>query len=160
MKIASAVTSLILETFRLNGALLSAGDRLIGDLGLSSARWQVLGPIADAPQALTVAQIARNMGLTRQAVQRVVNEMVADGLLQLASNPRHRRARLVAMTDEGRRVYEAAMARQAPWASALGGGLTEAEINDACRVLLALRLRLRPDDDLAEGEIHGVEEHE
>ncbi|MDH3233798.1 MAG: MarR family transcriptional regulator, partial [Alphaproteobacteria bacterium] len=43
--VVEAVTALILETFRLNGRLLAAGDRLVGDLGLTSARWQVLGAI-------------------------------------------------------------------------------------------------------------------
>jgi hypothetical protein len=39
------ITDLILETFRLNGELLTAGDRLVADLSLTSARWQVLGAV-------------------------------------------------------------------------------------------------------------------
>ncbi|MEM7211572.1 MAG: MarR family transcriptional regulator, partial [Pseudomonadota bacterium] len=38
-----AVTALILDVFRLNGRLLLAGDRLVSELGLTSARWQILG---------------------------------------------------------------------------------------------------------------------
>src|ERR1700704_2902386 len=75
------VTELILEVFRLNGRLLVAGDRLVADLGLTSARWQVLGAVALAAAPMPVAWIARNMGLTRQAVQRIVNELIADGTL-------------------------------------------------------------------------------
>ena len=41
-----ALTGLVIEVFRLNGDLLAAGDALVGDLGLTSARWQVLGAIA------------------------------------------------------------------------------------------------------------------
>ena len=59
----SAFTGLIIETFRLNGELLAAGDELCADLGLTSARWQVMGAIDEGP--LPVAHIARNMGLTR-----------------------------------------------------------------------------------------------
>src|SRR5205814_345438 len=55
------VTELILEVFRLNGRLLAAGDRLVADLGLTSARWQVLGAIALASSPMPVAWIARNM---------------------------------------------------------------------------------------------------
>ncbi len=62
---------MILETFRFNGRLLAAGDRLTKELDLSSALWQVLGAIDEAP--LPVAQIARNMGLTRQSVRRMAN---------------------------------------------------------------------------------------
>jgi hypothetical protein len=37
------LTDLVLEVFRLNGRLLAAGDRLSKTVGLTSARWQVLG---------------------------------------------------------------------------------------------------------------------
>ena len=46
---AEAFTQLILETFRFNGQLLAAGDRLTKELNLSSALWQVLGAIDEAP---------------------------------------------------------------------------------------------------------------
>ena len=97
-----AVTALILETFRLNGRLLAAGDQLVGDLGLSSARWQVLGAIEEAP--LPVAQIARDMGLTRQSVQRLADVLEAAGLVEYAVNPNHRRAKLVRLSNQGRTV--------------------------------------------------------
>ncbi len=45
---AESFTQLILETFRLNGRLIAAGDRLTKELGLSSALWQVLGAIDEA----------------------------------------------------------------------------------------------------------------
>ncbi len=49
-----------------------AGDQLLAEFGLTSARWQVLGAVALSGAPQPVASIARNMGLTRQAVQRVV----------------------------------------------------------------------------------------
>ena len=75
----AAITELILETFRLNGRLLAAGDALVRDLGLTSARWQVLGAAAMSPVPLPVAHLARNMGLSRQAVQRVADELRRGG---------------------------------------------------------------------------------
>ena len=137
-----AATELILETFRLNGALLEAGDALVAPLGLTSARWQVLGAIAAAPAPLPVAHIARNMGLSRQAVQRLVNEMARDRLVRLADNPHHQRARLVLMTERGRTAFDDAMARQRPWARKLARGLSAAQLTEACRVLRAVRDRL------------------
>ncbi len=102
-----AITDLILETFRLNGRLLVAGDALVADLRLTSARWQALGAMALSPVPLPVAHIARNMGLTRQAVQRLVNEMERDGLVQFGPNPHHQRARLVFLTARGKAAYDA-----------------------------------------------------
>src|SRR5580692_5638576 len=108
-RIADALTQLIIETFRLNGRLLAAGDALVADLGLSSARWQVIGAVGLAAAPLPVAQIARNMGLTRQAVQRVVNDLGRMGLVRHAPNPHHRRAKLVLLTAAGRAAYAAAL---------------------------------------------------
>src|ERR671919_2694970 len=97
-----AATKLILSTFRLNGLLLNAGDVLAGDEGLTSARWQVLGAVALAERPLTVPQIGRRMGLTRQSVHTTVKRLVRDRLLELAPNADHRRSPLVGLTDLGR----------------------------------------------------------
>lgn len=137
-----AVTALVLETFRLNGRLLAAGDTLVADAGLTSARWQVLGAIALSATPLPVAHIARNMGLTRQAVQRLCNEMENNGLLRFAPNPHHQRAKLVMLTARGKAAYDAAMQRQAPWAADLADGLSKHQIEAATKVLRKIRQRL------------------
>jgi DNA-binding MarR family transcriptional regulator len=138
----NAITDLVLETFRLNGRLLASGDALVADLGLTSARWQVLGATALSPVPLSVAQIARNMGLTRQAVQRLANEMEADSLLRFAPNPHHQRAKLVVLTAAGKSAFAAAMKRQAAWASELGTGLDARKIAVAITMLRGIRQRL------------------
>jgi DNA-binding MarR family transcriptional regulator len=142
----SDLTALILEVFRLNGTLLAEGDRLVRDLGLTSARWQVLGAVALAEAPLTVAGIARAMGLTRQSVRRTVGELQASGLVVLQPNPAHRRAGLVALTPAGAAAYAAADARQHPWADALAKGIGAAEVAAATDLLRALRRRLDPRD--------------
>ena len=91
----AAVRELIVAVFRLNGRLLVAGDRLVASLGLTSARWQVLGAIALSPAPEPVARLARNMGLNRQGVQRIVGELVAEDFVELKDNPHHRSAKLV-----------------------------------------------------------------
>lgn len=138
----AGLTALIIEVFRVNGRLLAAGDALVADLGLSSARWQVLGAIALSPAPLPVAHIAANMGLTRQSVQRLANQLEADGLVAFAPNPHHRRAQLVRLTACGQAAYDTAMTRQLPWAAALAAGLPPTELALAGRVLRVLRQRL------------------
>jgi DNA-binding MarR family transcriptional regulator len=144
-RLRQAVTELILEVFRLNGRLLAAGDALVGDIGLSSARWQVLGAIALSPVPLPVAHLARNMGLARQSVQRLVDEMMNDGLVRYAPNPHHRRAKLVLLTDRGQMTHRAAMDRQAPWADNLAAGLAAEAILSATSTLRKIRSRLDND---------------
>ena len=137
-----ALTDLILETFRLNGRLLAAGDELVSELGLTSARWQVLGAMAVAPAPLPIAHIARNMGLTRQSVRRLVDEMARDGLVRLAPNPHHARAKLVLPTEAGKRAFADAHKRQAPWANAVAKGLARRDIEAAHRMLAMIRARI------------------
>jgi DNA-binding MarR family transcriptional regulator len=133
-------TDLILAVFRLNGRLLAAGDRLGSDLGLTSARWQVLGALESGPGS--AAEIARRMGLKRQSVQRLVDAMTADGLLKLADNPHHKRARLVHVTELGRARYAAIMARHLDWANALGEGLDPRTLASAAALAEELTRRL------------------
>lgn len=137
-----AITDLILESFRLNGCLLAAGDALVQDLGLTSARWQVLGAVALSPAPAPVAHLARTMGLSRQNVQRIANELDASGLVTFAANPHHQRAKLVLLSEHGRAVYAKAAARQSPWSAALAQGLPDDAIEEATGVLRALRRRL------------------
>src|SRR5262245_10905778 len=137
-----ALTDLVLAVFRLNGRLLAAGDRLVADLGLTSARWQVLGAIALSPSLQPVAWLARSMGLNRQGVQRIVNEMRDDGLIELRPNPNHRRAHLVALTRRGQDAFSAATKLQAPWANALAKGIMPNELAAASRTLKTLNERL------------------
>ena len=117
------LTDLILQVFELNGALLEAGNALVRDIGLTSARWQVLGAVAMTGTPLSVAQIARRMGLSRQAVQRVVNDLYTAGLVDFADNPDHKRAVLVVLTEAGRAAYQQAEARQIDWSNRLSEGL-------------------------------------
>jgi len=139
---ADLVTELILEVFRLNGRLLAAGDDLVADIGLTSARWQVLGAVAYSSAPDSVSGLARGMGLTRQAVQRVVNDLVDLGLLALGPNPNHQRAPLVLFTPKGRAAYDQAADRQGPWAERLCEGVARADLELALRLLRDLGERL------------------
>jgi DNA-binding MarR family transcriptional regulator len=135
-------TEVILSTFRANGLLLAAGDRLAAKHGLTSARWQVLGAIALAQRPLTVPQIARRMGLTRQTVHTTVNRLVTDGLVGLAPNADHRRSQLVSVTELGRARYQAIDETQAAWVNQLAAGLRSSELETTARVLGELCKRL------------------
>jgi len=144
------VTDVILETFKLNGALLAAGDALVADIHLTSARWQVIGAIALEGRPLTVSQAARRMGLSRQAVQRVMNDLEGVGLVELLPNPDHKRAPLAALTEAGLKAYAQAQDRQRAWALKLADGLKEAELKTALACLQHLYARCSDDQAIAQ----------
>ena len=107
---------LVLSLFRLNGLLIAEGDDMTEALGLTSARWKVIGVIALSNSGLTVPGIARVLGQSRQAVQRITDVMATDGLLSYQSNPKHKRSVLVVLTEEGKTAYKDLRDVQDPWA--------------------------------------------
>ncbi|WP_027522599.1 MarR family winged helix-turn-helix transcriptional regulator [Bradyrhizobium sp. Ec3.3] len=141
-----ALSNLMLDLFRLNSLVLTAGDRLVAALGLTSARWQILGAIVHAERAQPVAWLARDLGANRQNVQRIVNDLQAEGLLAFEANPHHRRAQLVVLTDKGRRTFDAAMALQAPWINDLSEGLSVKDLQTVHRLVTALRKKLESNE--------------
>jgi DNA-binding MarR family transcriptional regulator len=145
-----ALTNVMLDLFRLSSLLLTAGDRLVARLGLTSARWQILGAVAHAERPQPVAWLARDLGVNRQNVQRIVNDLHKEGLVAFEVNPHHRRAQLVMLTEKGRRAFEAAMELQAPWVNDLSDGLAVKDIETVHRVVTALRKKLEGDVELEE----------
>lgn len=140
-------TDLVLEVFRANGLLLAAGDGIAGREGLTSARWQVLGAVALAGQAITVPQIGRRMGLTRQSVQATMNRLVDEDMLRAEPNDQHRRSPRFALTVRGDAAYARLSADQERWIGALTEGIAPGDLEVAARVLADISGRLAAPDD-------------
>ena len=138
----AAMPDLILDLFRLNNRMLASGDRLVANLGLTSARWQILGTIVAAERPQPVAWLARDMGANRQNVQRIVNDLETNGLVVYAPNPHHRRASLVVLTDKGKKAFNDAMCLQAPWINRLSDGLQAEDIEKTRHLMRALLRKL------------------
>jgi DNA-binding MarR family transcriptional regulator len=140
-----AVTKVIIAVFRINGRLLRAGDDLVQPLGLTGARWQMLGAVAKSERPLAAPQLADAMGVTRQGAQKQLDLLVESGLLEQRPNPDHVRSPVYALTTRGREKYQATMQLQRAWAARLTRGLTQGELEAAARVLLALECALQDD---------------
>jgi len=128
-----AFSALVVQVFRLDGLLLSAGDALAEPAGQTSARWRVLAAVEDEPA--TVAQIAHRWGLARQSVQRVADVLVRDGLAVYEENPHHRRAQLLVLAPKGRSALRTIQSAQRDWANALGAQIGEADLRQASAIL-------------------------
>lgn len=139
---AELLTEIILAVFRTNGRLLSTGDALVAPLGLTSARWQVLGAVAMSDKPLSAPQIATVMGTTRQGSQKQINLLVEEGLLEAQINPTHKRSPLYALTKRGRNIYAELDRTQARWANQLAKSLSIDDLAAARRVLELVSERL------------------
>jgi DNA-binding MarR family transcriptional regulator len=128
-----ALTDLVMQVVRLIRDFSAAGEALARPAGQTLARWLVLEAVQDEPAS--VAQIARELHLARQGVQRLADVLVRDGLAVYEPNPAHRRAKLVRLTPQGRSALRTVQAAQRTWADALGAELGEADLRQASAVL-------------------------
>lgn len=144
-----AITQLIYQIFKANGRLIREGDRISGEFGLTSARWQVLGAILERPR--TVAQIGRQFELTRQGVLWVVQALKKERLIEMIHNPDHKRSKLVQLTPTGKEALEGVLEKQHHWSDGLGAHFSEAEIETCINVvdrLSALLVESPVEDEL------------
>ena len=128
-----SATALILTVMELHGELRRHGRRITVPVGQSPARWQVLGAVREAP--LTVSQIARRMGGTRQGIQRVANLLAQEGLIEFLDNLDHKNSPNVSLTASGHRVNQRISDRQAVWANAIGERVTQRSVGEAVKTL-------------------------
>ena len=93
--------------------VLSAVEpRLQEHSGISLAFLDVLGRLYDAPEGkLRMQELQQRSLFTRSGMTRLVDRMEAAGLVRRESVPGDRRGVLVAITPEGGRLHEEALAR-------------------------------------------------
>ena len=121
-------TKIVLEIFKVEGMLNSDGDRLSKEFGLTSSRWKILGAISLSNALLTVPQIGRTMGQSRQAVQRLVDVMTKDGLLVQVDNPNHKRAKYIELTPKAAKIYSKLGEKQTLWATECSSKVIKSEL--------------------------------
>ncbi len=84
---------------------------------------------------LTVPEIARMRPTSRQRMQRLANELAAEGLVEFIGNPKHRRSKLVRLTPKGDARYRRLSIRLLEIASTMGAGLSEAHLRRAAEIV-------------------------
>ncbi|HEX2115090.1 MAG TPA: MarR family winged helix-turn-helix transcriptional regulator [Alphaproteobacteria bacterium] len=91
---------LVAEVYHAAGEMRRAGEAIAAIAGQTQARWQLMSAVSEGQW--TVADAARQLGVSRQGVQRIADELVAEGLAAYVPNPRHQRSPLLQLTDAGR----------------------------------------------------------
>ena len=137
----AAVASFIADVLELSGLFRRVADDIARQEGQTQARWYALSVFSEDP--LTVSQAARRLGTTRQAVQRSADELLAQGLAIVETNPDHRTSPFIRLTPAGHdvlaRISRAAMTSRRRWLS--DADATELEMAHA--VVRRLRNALR-----------------
>ncbi len=118
---AIAFQHVVAEVFRFRSMLLAAGEQATRDLDISVGCWQAMAVVLREP--MTVADISRRLGLTRQSVQLSVNRLLKKNLLETLPNPGHRRASLIKLSPAGTELMDILRQRQSTLAEHFTGNL-------------------------------------
>jgi DNA-binding MarR family transcriptional regulator len=94
------VPLIVADIYEAAGALRDIGETIAQSVGQTQARWQVLSAASAEPRS--VPQIARRLGVSRQAVQRLANLLVAEDVATFEDNPDHKGSPHLVLTDTGR----------------------------------------------------------
>ena len=87
---------------------------------------------------LTVPQIAQMRPTSRQRMQRLADELTAEGLVKFIDNPKHRRSKLVQLTPKGITRYRKLNARLLSIASTMGVALSQPDIRRTTAIVRQL----------------------
>lgn len=108
-----------------HSALLRAGDDRLAALGLGRAHARALYFIARAPDS-TVTHLLGLLGITKQSLGRVLNELIARALVESRPGARDRRERRLRLTSTGAaleaELFDLVRARLAAAYAAAGQG--------------------------------------
>ena len=87
--------------------LHKTGSRAVQNEGLTTQQWAVLGALSrpEASQGMGVGELARYLMVSRQNLSGLITRMTRDGHIEMSTDGRDRRSRLVVMTDSGRHVW-------------------------------------------------------
>jgi DNA-binding MarR family transcriptional regulator len=134
----STLQGVIDETVSLFHLLRALAAQLHGQGDLAAARRGILRSL-DRLGPQTVPQMARARSVSRQHIQLEVNELEAEGLVELVDNRAHKRSRLARLTPKGKATLDAMYRREAAFFATLDLALPEATLHSTAEALQVLR---------------------
>lgn len=116
-------------------------DAVHQSTGITSGMRSVLEALYERG-ALTVPQIARSRGVTRQHIQALADRLIASELIDSHGNPKDRRSPLLRLTEKGTAVFEIVHERETQVLSGMSRALSAHDFDVALSALGALESHL------------------
>jgi DNA-binding MarR family transcriptional regulator len=136
----SEMPLLIADLYEAAGALRAAGESIAATQSQSQARWQVMSVVSEP--AATVPTAARRLGVSRQNVQKIANDLVRDGLAEWQPNPDHRTSPLLVLTPTGQATLAELTKQAQDFNLLVSSGLSAREIASTRKVLRLVTARI------------------
>ena len=138
-----ALHDLFREVFKLHAALSEIMDRVHEQAGLSTSQLKIMRVLSRIGPA-TVPDVAAVLVVSRQFVQTVCNDLLADGFLEFTDNPRHKRSKLVLLTEPGHRAFRQARKNENQIIEQSLPEIDPVKATEACELLKYIRTAVQP----------------
>ncbi len=140
---AAALFELVLEVHRTQAEMMCMTATVARSLAIIASGPLTVSVIFGRGEPITVPEIARTMGVSRQNTQPATAALADNGLVEYLPNPHHRRAKLVTITDEGRVLVEKLTRLGATWFNETAVKFDQTENLAALETLQHLREKIQ-----------------
>jgi DNA-binding MarR family transcriptional regulator len=109
--------------------------RLRDTFDVTLPRFDLMAQLDKAPNGMTLGELSQRMMVSNGNVTGLAERLVEQGLLDRRASPTDRRAQLVSLTTEGRRVFRAMARTHEDWIADVFAGLTGDDIEALMQLL-------------------------
>ncbi len=135
---ATVLLEVINETGALFHRLKVVGEEVHSKQGMTAGLRGVLFTL-DTSGPQTVAAMARLRPVSRQDIQKLVNVLLAEKLVETTTNPEHRRSYLVRLTPRGKKLVSEMKRREVKLLSRTKINVTTDDLEQAASILRTTR---------------------
>jgi DNA-binding MarR family transcriptional regulator len=141
---------IVTDVYELAGRFRDRGETIARRVGQTQARWQVMSVASGVPR--TVPQVARRLGVSRQNVQRIADDLVRENWASFERNPDHSGSPFLVLRNRGlaalAEITRAAEAYHAEIAGKFSPGELKSVYRGLRRLLDATAESTQPEGDL------------
>jgi DNA-binding MarR family transcriptional regulator len=109
--------------------------RLRDRFNVTLPRFDLMAQLERAPKGMTLGELSQRMMVSNGNVTGLVERLVEQGLIDRRPSPKDRRAQIVSLTAEGRRVFRAMARANGEWIGQMFADLSSNDIDALLRLL-------------------------
>ena len=117
--------------------------RLRDEFDVTLPRFDLMAQLDKAPNGMTLGELSKRMMVSNGNVTGLAERLVEQGLLDRRASPNDRRAQIVSLTAEGRRVFRTMARTHEDWIAEIFSGLDAAEIDTLMNLLAKAKASAR-----------------
>ncbi|WP_156952708.1 MarR family winged helix-turn-helix transcriptional regulator [Maridesulfovibrio frigidus] len=120
-------------------------DEVHEKAGMRTSQIRLANTLLELGQT-TVPDIAYTMKASRQFVQTVVNELKKKDIIKFLDNPRHKRSKLVKLTDNGQNILNQVRKNEEAIILRILPDIDATRVKSAYELLASIRRKITPED--------------